>query len=216
MNRKDTDGGSGRSRERNERPGGRDRILAAALEVLERDGEAALRFTDIAERADVAVSVITHHFGTREGLVSALHALRYAGFIASDITALQRLADTAADRAQLSAGLAQVTANVVDRARHDVRLARIASIGGTLGRPELANRIRATATELLDAMTDLIATGQANGLLDPDVDARALATFVQAYALGMIVADLDDAPADRDAIAAVITRAIDAFQTDPG
>lgn len=199
-----------------ERPGGRARILAAALEVLERDGEAALRFTDIAERADVALSVITHHFGTREGLVSELHAQRYAGLNASDLEALRQLTETATDREQFSAGLAQVTASVVDHARFEVRLARIVSIGGTLGRPELARRIRATATELLDVMADLIATGQANGLLDPDVDARALATFVQAYALGMIVADLDDAPADREAIATVVARAIDAFQTDPG
>ncbi len=148
----------------NER-GGRARTLEAALEVLEHEGEAALRFTDIAERAGVA---ITHPFASREGLVAALHEHRFAGLVADDQGALQRLTEAASDREQFASGIAAVTAGV-------------------------------------------ITTGQANGLLDPTVDARALATFVQAYALGMIVADLDETPPPREAIAAVIERAIDAF-----
>jgi len=198
-----------------DRPGGRERILAAALQMLETQGEAALRFTEIGERAGVAISVITHHFATREGLMAALHAHRFSGLVAGDQQALRSLSDTAADRAQFAAGIAAVTATVVDAARAHTRLTRVVSIGATHGRPELAAQIRRIATGLLDDLTTVVVTGQANGLLDATVDARALATFVQAYALGMVVADLDESPPSRAELAAVIDRAIDAFLTEP-
>jgi AcrR family transcriptional regulator len=68
-----------------ERPDGRSRILDAAHAIVDSSGEAALRFADVAETAGVALSVITHHFGTREGLVAAVHARRFAGLVAEDV-----------------------------------------------------------------------------------------------------------------------------------
>lgn len=196
------------------RGGGRERILAAAMETLDRDGEVALRFTDIAERAGVVVSVIPHHFGSREGLVAALHTQRYLGLAAEDQAALLRLAETANDRDEFSAGIAALTAEVVAASRADVRLTRTVSIGATHGRPELGGTIRDTATGLLDALTGAVVTAQANGLVDRGVDARALATFIQAYAMGMIVADLDRTPPERTELVRVIARALEAFLTD--
>ena len=188
------------------RVGGRERILAAALETLETEGEAAVRFVDVGERAGVAISVITHHFGSREGLIEELHALRFHGLVTKDLESLAHLNRTARDRDTYLAGLAQVTAEIVDAARHSTRLTRIVSIGGAHGRPELAARIRREATLLLDQLTALFIAGQARGFLDRSINARAGATFIQAYALGMIIADLDETPAERDDIAAVIAR----------
>lgn len=190
----------------------RQRIFAAALETLESDGEAALRFIDIASRADVAVSAITHFFKTRENLVAELHAHRFTGLVAADLAALAQVTATARDRDAYTAGLAAVTAQIVATSRDALRLARIVSIGATHGRPGLADRIRAEATHLLDGLTELVRAGQTNGFLDPELDARALATFLHAYSLGLVVADLDGTPADRGAIAAIIGRAAMAFE----
>jgi len=190
----------------------RERIFAAALETLENEGEAALRFIDIAGRADVAVSAITHYFKTRENLVAELHAHRFTGLVAADLAALAQVTATASDRDAYTVGLAAVTAEIVATSRDALRLARIVSIGATHGRPGLADRIRAEATHLLDGLTELIRLGQADGFLDPALDARALATFIHAYALGLVVADLDDTPADRGAIAGIIGRAVTAFE----
>jgi hypothetical protein len=89
------------------------------------------------------------------------------------------------------------------------------SIGATHGRPDLETAVRRTATELLDGLEMAIVTGQAKGLFDRTVDARAYATFVQAYALGMIIADLDETPAEREAVARLIDRLNRTLLTDP-
>lgn len=196
--------------------GGRERILAAAMAVLEERGESALRFTEIAKQAHVALSVITHHFGTREGLLTELHALRYAGVTAHDHEELQNLAESATSRAEFAAGVAAITSAAFDPARAENRLARVVSIGATHGRPELLEKIRHEATLIIDRMTDMVATGQARGLVDPDVEPRALATFIQAYALGMIEMYLDERPTSVDDIVGVVMRAVSVFITEPG
>jgi len=198
-----------------ERPGGRERILAAAREILDAEGEAALKFVAIAERADVAVSVITHHFGTREGLLSVLHAERFAGLTLPDVEAARQLTRAVTGRAQLAEGMAAITDAMIDGSRATVRLARVMSIGATHGRPELEAEVRRTATELLDGLEIAVITAQAKGLIDRKVDARAFATFVQAYGLGMIVADLDEKPADREVVARLIDRLNRTLLTDP-
>jgi len=196
------------------RGGGRERILAAALETLEQDGEAAIRFADVAERAGVVPSVVAHHFGTREGLLSALHARRYTGLMREDVAGLRAAMEGATSRAEFAAGIAALTAAVVDRTRATARIDRIAAMGATQHRPDLAEQIGTIATELLDALTDVIITGQRLGLVDPTVAPRAVATFLHAYGIGMVATDIDTTPATRDELIAVITRAVSAFQTD--
>jgi hypothetical protein len=111
--------------------------------------------------------------------------------------------------------MAAITDAMIDRSRATVRLARVMSIGATHGRPELEAEVRRTATELLDELEMAVLTAQAKGLIDRKVDARAYATFVQAYALGMIIADLDETPADREVVARLIDRLNRTLLTDP-
>lgn len=195
--------------------GGRERIIAVAMATLEERGEAALRFADIAEAADVALSVITHHFGTREGLIAELHARRFASISARDHEALQRLAESATTISEFAAGVAAITAATFDDSRSADRFARVVSIGAMHGRPDLAVAIREEATAMIDRVTQVIVTGQHRGLVATDVDPRALATFIRAYALGMVERYLDERPTSKEAVVDVVLRAVGVFMTDP-
>ena len=198
--------------ERDERSDGRSRILDAAYAIVESSGEAALRFVDVAETAGVALSVITHHFGTREGLVAAVHARRFAGIVAEDVAQIAVLVG-ASTREDITAAVTRITQAVLAKDRAAGRLARVSSIGATHGRPELSDVIAEEATRLLDRLAEAVAGLQTDGLLADDVDPRAFATFLQAYTLGMILADLDTTPPARGAIVEVVERAIGAFLT---
>ncbi|MGA1569053.1 MAG: TetR/AcrR family transcriptional regulator [Ilumatobacteraceae bacterium] len=195
--------------------GGRERILSAAMATLEERGEAALRFADIAKEANVALSVITHHFGTREGLIAELHARRFASISARDHEALQHLAETASTRAEFAAGVAAITAATFDDSRSSDRFARVVSIGAMHGRPELAAAMRQEATAMIDRVTQVIITGQARGLISREFDPRAVATFIRAYALGMVERYLDERPTSSDAVVDVVLRAVGVFMTEP-
>lgn len=188
------------------------RILDAAFAIIEEVGEAGLRFVDVAERAQVVLSLITRHYGTREDLIAAVHARRFAGLVAQDVAVLAGLVG-AQDAGQVATIASALTRDVVAADRADSRLARVASVGAISGRPELTETIRKEATFLVDRLTETVQALQADGMITEALDARALAVFIQAYSFGMVLADLDVTPPAREAIAQVIERVIGVFLT---
>ena len=55
------------------RPSNRSRILAAAVDVVEQRGIAAVTFESVAEAAELTRGGVTYHFPSRDELVTALH-----------------------------------------------------------------------------------------------------------------------------------------------
>lgn len=181
----------------------RERILRAAVEIIAAEGEAALRLADVAAAAGVALSLTTHYFRTRDHLVAEALAERFSGLVRDDLRRIARLVREG-DGGAFREGLSRLTADVLDRRRAEQRLARIAAVGGAHGRPDLAERLGEETAALLDELAIVIRSAQDAGLVRSDLDPRALATFIQAYSLGMVVADLDARPSTRADVQAVI------------
>ncbi len=202
------------------RPDGRQRLIQAALDHLESSSDADLRVTDIARQADVAVGLIRHHFGSRDGLVTAAQQIRLEGAVKTDLEAAKAFIRSARDAEEFLEGLRGLTEALLDPSRRDVRLSRIAVIGTAHGRPEVREAYTVTIKELIDVLNVIVLQAQASGLIRRDLDARAIATFVQAYALGMILHDFDPEAVHPDRIVEVIVAAVrglfDTSALEPG
>ncbi len=194
---------------------GRERLLAAAIRHLETHGEAELRVTEIAEEADVAIGLIRHHFGSRDGLVAAAQQRRIEGVTREDLAGMRATLTEVADNDALMARVTELTRAVTECRRADVRLSRFAAIATAHGRPEAREAIGATLGDLLDDLSVLIMEAQLRGLVRTDLDARAVATFLQAYALGVIVHDLDPKDPDAAKLTDVIVTAVRAILSPP-
>ena len=194
-----------------ERPDGRERLLRAAVRHLETHGEAELRVTEIADEADVAIGLIRHHFGSRDGLVAAAQIRRIEGATREDVAGIRTLLGEIASLDDLLGRLDALTRAVIQRARADVRLSRFAAIATAHGRPEAAESIGGALGDLLDELAGLIREAQTSGLVRADLDARAIATFIQAYSLGLIVHDLDPTRSDSEQLVTVIRTAVRAL-----
>jgi AcrR family transcriptional regulator len=189
-------------------PDGRERLLRAAIRHLEQHGEAELRVTDIAEEAQVAIGLIRHHFGSRDGLVATAQVRRIEGATRVDMDAARAALGTAEDIETLLGRIEALTRALLERSRSQVRLSRLAAIATAHGRPEARESIGAVFGDLLDEFAAIVREAQDRGLARIDLDPRAVATFMQAYSLGLIVHDLDPDPADDDRIVEVIATAV--------
>lgn len=189
-------------------PDGRERLLRAAIRHLEEHGEADLRVTDIAQEADVAIGLIRHHFGSRDGLVATAQVRRIEGATRVDMDAARAALGSADDLATVLERVGELTRSLLERSRSEVRLSRLAAIAAGHGRPEAREAIGAVVGDLLDEFAGIVREAQDRGLARTDLDPRAIATFVQAYSLGLIVHDLDPDPADDDRVAEVIATAV--------
>jgi AcrR family transcriptional regulator len=67
----------------------RDALVAAALKVLEQDGEAQFSTRAVCAIANVSAPTLYHHFGNADGLLSAAMAEAFSQFLASKMAAVQ-------------------------------------------------------------------------------------------------------------------------------
>lgn len=197
-------------------PDGRERLLRAAIRHLEEHGEAELRVTDIAEEADVAIGLIRHHFGSRDGLVATAQVRRIEGATRRDMDASRAALGTAQDIGTLLDRIEVLTHALLERSRSEVRLSRLAAIASAHGRPDAREAIGAVFGDLLDELAAIVREAQERGLARTDLDPRAVATFIQSYSLGLIVHDLDPDPADDEKVVEVIATAARAVLTPTG
>ena len=193
---------------------GRQRILEAAMAAIEAEGEAGLRILEIAAEAEVAQGLISHHFGSRDGLVVAAQRERFAGQIEKDRERLMRLIGAKPTRTQFIEGIAKLTRDVVGRARRDARLDRAAMLGAAHGRPEYREALGPIVAGLIYGLTHAVSHAQAAGYVQKDLDPRAVATFIQAYAFGIVLSDLDERRVPESALAEVIERALAGILTE--
>jgi AcrR family transcriptional regulator len=195
---------------------GRERLLATAVRHLETRGEAALRVTELASEAGVAIGLIRHHFGSRDGLVAAAQLRRVQGATGEDIAGARALLGDAADYETLIAGLSDISRRTIDRSRAAVRLSRFAAIATAHGRPAARETIGHALSGMLDEMAALIGEAQERGLVRTDLAPRAVATFIQAYALGMLISDLDPTPPDPDELLDAVLVGLSAILSPTG
>ena len=193
-----------------DRPDGRERLLQATMRHLETHSAAELRVTAIAEEADVAIGLIRHHFGSRDGMVAAAQQRRLEGATRQDIDAVRTLI-AANDADALWAGLELLTRATVDRTRADVRLSRFASVATAHGRSEAREAIGGTFGELLDELAAVIREAGERGIVGTALEPRAIATFIQSYALGLLIHDLDLESVDDESLVAVVMTALRAI-----
>lgn len=71
----------------------RSRILEAAVERLRRDGPRGLKLASLAQELGISHQAILHHFGNRDGLVSAVVKRSLADLEAEIVGGLQMLRD---------------------------------------------------------------------------------------------------------------------------
>ena len=65
----------------------KERLLEIAFDILEKEGASALKVRAMAERAGLSISVVNHHFGSKQGLLDACKNSYYQG-LAEVVTAV--------------------------------------------------------------------------------------------------------------------------------
>jgi AcrR family transcriptional regulator len=189
----------------------RERVLAVAVEQLERGGEAAVRVDELNARSGVSIGSIYHHFGDRDGVIAAAQLRRFSRYVEGEIASLAEVVREARDLSQFRRSLLQLAKGSHLSLRRAVRWGRIAIVASTIGRDDLRDDIAHLQTRLTDEFQAHVAQGQARGFFRSDLDARAVAVFVEAWTLGLVLNDLDDRGVPEAAWLAVVGAAIDAL-----
>ena len=190
-------------------------MLKSAAELIAERGEAQVRLMDVADRSGMSIGAIQHHFRSRERLVAEAQLQRFVGPAQADIEAIEAMLDSARSADEVRAGFVAVTRAVVDRSRTLQRMDRLSSLSAAHGRPDLYEAVQAQVSELSEQFAAVFRGLQVRGWVRGDIDPTALAVFVQAYALGMVIADLVEPAVPAESLAAVVDLFMNAVLAEP-
>lgn len=183
------------------------RVLAAAIALIEDKGEPGLRVAEVAEQAGVVPGSIYTHYANRDELVIAARVEQYLATVGTDVGRIGAAVQEARDPDDLVARLRTVSRDISSEQRAQQRWRRAEILGAARRRPELAARLGERQHEVNMQLHDIVQQGQERGLLDPALDPLAVAVFVQAFTFGLLLADVDpEANLDPDAWLDVVSR----------
>lgn len=172
----------------------RQRLVDVTVELLERDGNHALRLADVAQKAGVAVSTIYAHFHDRTDLVAAarLELFRqHTGRIREEVTAALDAPDSPdSPERLLEAAMWPSLLDPDNTWARERRWDRIEAMADSRHIESLARQLGERQADLNAEVIELVRLGKAHGTIDPDVDDAALALFSQAIRIGMVIYDL--------------------------
>ncbi len=168
-----------------------DSIIRTTIELLHRDGESGFRLEDLMEAEHLSKSSIYARYGGRDGLVAAALAREFEDEVAESVLAMRTIMTGARNAEDLRNALRATTAFVHQRSRNVNRINRAGVIAGTRGRPELRARLEEAQTRLTDTIEQLISDCAQRGLVNARHHPRALATFLQANTLGVVLTEFD-------------------------
>lgn len=181
------------------------RAIEVAADLIDERGEDGVRLQDVVQRSGVSAGSLTHHFGSREGLIAAALMERF------DRAAEQRSRsfdiDTS-DSDRFLAGMSAILASSAAGERDAWRLARIRVLAYSRHRPELRQALVVSLAALEQEMAARVAVAPerlAGGLaLAPKV----LVVFAESYSAGRIVDTVFGDPLPMELWAALFARLV--------
>jgi len=172
------------------------KLIEATSKLLKTVDRAHLTSDMILEESGISKGSLYHHFEDLEELIEAAVIQRYARWVDASIELMTQLLTSAASSDDIYSGLVGVTRRTQSDDYKSERQNRIDVLSRAGGSARFAKLLGEEQQRLTDALTDLIREAQERGFYKKEVDARAIAVFIQAYTIGKIVDDFNENKVD--------------------
>jgi len=164
-------------------------ILQAAKDIIDESGENALRVTEVAERAGVAVGLLYHYFKDRKALITAVREFQFLARISADSVTLDGIVVQARGENVLRTIISDFS-DPYHPERSGYRLDRIEALVAARHDPDLKERLTAAQEELAGNIVATIRKAKTAGLLDESIDEKALSFLLEVLPLGLVLTNV--------------------------
>lgn len=187
--------------------GTRDRILEAAISIIEADGEVGVRVDRVVESAGFTKPVLYHHFTDREDLIVSAQGERYRRSFEDALAALDVFEGAESPEDFLN----RVVIGFADFGSPEGRRRRCVRaeiLGVAAGRPRLQDAIIDANREFVAAFGDFLIRARRAGHISPQRDPRDIAAWWLSVTAGRFVIDVDADRLDEEAWTAIVLSTI--------
>ena len=181
-------------------------LTEAAATLIDELGSQGFTVEQLLEKSNISKGSLYHHFEDFHDVIMQAQVLRFARYVEDDIAALTNVLLASTSREDLFGRLDLISRATHDPARSVRRADRIEILAGARHSEKMKNALGPTQARLTGAIADLVREMKAKQFISEDLDPAAVAVFIQAYSLGLIVNDVSDQPIDLEEWHTMISR----------
>lgn len=165
-------------------------LLETAVALIDEFGPQGFTVDTLLERSSISKGSLYHHFEDFSDVIEQAQVARFSRYIDEDIRLLFETLSASTSGADLRTrfGAVVLATSSPDRAAN--RADRATIVGLARFSKNFANALSIEQQRVTDAIADIIREAQERGWIRSDVDARVVATFIQAYTLGFVLNDV--------------------------
>jgi len=171
-------------------PSVRERLLAAAREVITLVGEEHLTLAQVVERAGLTTGAVYSNFANREELIVAVHLDWFRSLVARLLRQLESLLEHDVTDAELAAGIDDLLTGADHAEARRARWLRVRALAAADRYPSLHDALRDTQRQISEHWVAVVREAQKRNIIDPTLDAHAVALALELPSFGLVLADV--------------------------
>ena len=181
------------------------RLTEVTASLIDAHGSQGFTVEQLLETSKISKGSLYHHFEDFHDVIMHAQVLRFARYVDEDIAILTRVLLASDSKDDMLNRLDAVSRATHDPSRATRRGDRVEILAGARHSERMKSALGPTQAHLTSAIADLVREMQAKGYITTDLDPAAVAVFIQAYSLGLIVNDVSSDPIDLDKWHAMIS-----------
>ena len=169
-------------------------LLDTAISLIDEFGPQGFTVDNLLDASRISKGSLYHHFEDFHDVIEQAQVARFARYVDEDIRQLTGLLTSASSRDELGQRFAEVIMASASSGRAEARADRAAIVGLSRHSKKFADSLALEQQRLTDSLADVAREMQQRGWINESLDVYALATFVQAYSLGLVLNDVTEKP----------------------
>lgn len=174
--------------------GTKERLLHAAIDVINEQGVKGIRIREIAAAAGVREPSVYHFFGSREGLVEAALVERFNVHLSELYRVFGTKLKDCRTQEDFVALVRRMFQQSFSEERNQIRSMRADIIGSAQSRPKLKEAITQKMLESYTELNNFIEGAQIRGWVDPKLDGLTFAAWMMSIVNGRVYIEMNPEP----------------------
>lgn len=174
--------------------GTKERLLNAAIDVINEQGVKGIRIREIAAAAGVREPSVYHFFGSREGLVEAALVERFNVHLSELYRVFGTKLKDCRTQEDFVALVRRMFQQSFSEERNQIRSMRADIIGSAQSRPKLKEAITQKMLESYTELNNFIEGAQIRGWVDPKLDGLTFAAWMMSIVNGRVYIEMNPEP----------------------
>lgn len=169
-------------------------LLDTAVSLIDQFGPQGFTVDNLLDASKISKGSLYHHFEDFHDVIEQAQVTRFARYVDEDIRVLTSLLTSASSREELGQRFTEVIMASAGLERAEARADRATIVGLSRHSKKFADALALEQQRLTDSLADVAREMQERGWINANLDVYALATFVQAYSLGLVLNDVTEKP----------------------